>query len=139
MDETVGVGVGPAARAHHAGGGGPTPAPRWVPLTDLLEVSGGQLWVREPVIRAALRGKGVRQLIPRPRGPAGVDDLVLEQFARRQQANETCSKIGDEAAALQEWLRIAHPERGPRSRGRIENIIRKPHAKWRSRNPQATR
>ncbi len=28
MDETVGVGVGPAARAHHAGGGGPTPAPR---------------------------------------------------------------------------------------------------------------
>ena len=28
MDETIGVGVGPAARAHHAGGGGPTPAPR---------------------------------------------------------------------------------------------------------------
>jgi hypothetical protein len=112
---------------------------RWVPLTDLLEVSGGQLWVREPVIRAALRGKGVRQLVPRPRGPAGVDDLILEQLARRQQANETCPKIGDKAAALQEWLRIAHPERGPRSRGRIENIIREPHAKWRSRNPQATR
>ena len=29
MDETVGVGVGPAERAHHAGGDGPTPAPRW--------------------------------------------------------------------------------------------------------------
>jgi hypothetical protein len=28
MDENVGVGVGPAARAHHAGGDGPTPAPR---------------------------------------------------------------------------------------------------------------
>ena len=28
MDETVGVGVGPAERAHHAGGDGPTPAPR---------------------------------------------------------------------------------------------------------------
>jgi len=27
MDETVGVGVGPAERAHHAGGGGPTPEP----------------------------------------------------------------------------------------------------------------
>ena len=28
MDETVGVGVGPAERAHHAGGDGPTPEPR---------------------------------------------------------------------------------------------------------------
>ena len=28
MDETVGVGVGPAERAPHAGGGGPTPEPR---------------------------------------------------------------------------------------------------------------
>jgi transposase len=28
MDENVGVGVGPAARAHHAGGGGLTPEPR---------------------------------------------------------------------------------------------------------------
>ena len=28
MDETVGVGVGPAERGHHAGGDGPTPAPR---------------------------------------------------------------------------------------------------------------
>ena len=28
MDETIGVGVGPAERAHHAGGGGPTPEPR---------------------------------------------------------------------------------------------------------------
>src|SRR5215212_4561760 len=28
MDETVGVGVGPAERARHAGGGGPTPEPR---------------------------------------------------------------------------------------------------------------
>src|SRR5215212_4693862 len=28
MDENVGVGVGPAARAYHAGGGGPTPVPR---------------------------------------------------------------------------------------------------------------
>ena len=28
MDENVGVGVGPAARGHHAGGGGPTPVPR---------------------------------------------------------------------------------------------------------------
>ena len=28
MDEHVGVGVGPAERAHHAGGAGPTPAPR---------------------------------------------------------------------------------------------------------------
>ncbi len=28
MDEAVGVGVGPAERAHHAGGAGPTPAPR---------------------------------------------------------------------------------------------------------------
>ena len=28
MDETVGVGVGPAERARHAGGDGPTPEPR---------------------------------------------------------------------------------------------------------------
>jgi hypothetical protein len=28
MDETIGVGVGPAERAHHAGGDGPTPEPR---------------------------------------------------------------------------------------------------------------
>src|SRR5215208_825178 len=28
MDETVGVGVGPAERADHAGGDGPTPEPR---------------------------------------------------------------------------------------------------------------
>src|SRR5688572_6147895 len=28
MDETVGVGVGPTERAHHAGGDGPTPEPR---------------------------------------------------------------------------------------------------------------
>ena len=28
MDEDVGVGVGPAERAHHAGGDGPTPEPR---------------------------------------------------------------------------------------------------------------
>ena len=28
MDETVGVGVGPAGRAHQAGGDGPTPEPR---------------------------------------------------------------------------------------------------------------
>src|SRR5215210_6380849 len=28
MDETVGVGVGPAGRAHHAGGDGRTPEPR---------------------------------------------------------------------------------------------------------------
>src|SRR3954462_14012447 len=28
MDETVGMGVGPAERAHHAGGDGPTPEPR---------------------------------------------------------------------------------------------------------------
>ena len=28
MDEDVGVGVGPAERAHHAGGAGPTPEPR---------------------------------------------------------------------------------------------------------------
>ena len=28
MDETVGVGVGPAERAHQAGGDGPTPEPR---------------------------------------------------------------------------------------------------------------
>jgi predicted RNase H-like nuclease (RuvC/YqgF family) len=28
MGETVGVGVGPAERAHHAGGDGPTPEPR---------------------------------------------------------------------------------------------------------------
>ena len=28
MDEVVGVGVGPAERAHHAGGDGPTPEPR---------------------------------------------------------------------------------------------------------------
>ena len=28
MDEVIGVGVGPAERAHHAGGAGPTPAPR---------------------------------------------------------------------------------------------------------------
>ena len=28
MDETVGVGVGPAERGHHAGGDGPTPEPR---------------------------------------------------------------------------------------------------------------
>ena len=28
MDERVGVGVGPAERAHHAGGDGPTPEPR---------------------------------------------------------------------------------------------------------------
>ena len=28
MDEAVGVGVGPAERAHHAGGDGPTPEPR---------------------------------------------------------------------------------------------------------------
>ena len=28
MDETVGVGVGPAGRAHHAGGDGPTAEPR---------------------------------------------------------------------------------------------------------------
>ena len=28
MDETVGVGVGPAERVHHAGGGGPAPEPR---------------------------------------------------------------------------------------------------------------
>ena len=28
MDETVGVGVGPAERVHHAGGDGPTPEPR---------------------------------------------------------------------------------------------------------------
>jgi len=28
MDETVGVGVGPAERAHHAGQDGPTPEPR---------------------------------------------------------------------------------------------------------------
>src|SRR5215216_249623 len=28
MDETVGVGVGPAERAHHAGGDGPPPEPR---------------------------------------------------------------------------------------------------------------
>ena len=28
MDETVGVGVGRAERAHHAGGDGPTPEPR---------------------------------------------------------------------------------------------------------------
>jgi transposase len=28
MDETVGVGVSPAERAPHAGGGGPTPEPR---------------------------------------------------------------------------------------------------------------
>ena len=28
MDEEIGVGVGPAERAHHAGGDGPTPEPR---------------------------------------------------------------------------------------------------------------
>jgi Transposase len=28
MDEAVGVGVGPAERAHHVGGDGPTPEPR---------------------------------------------------------------------------------------------------------------
>src|SRR4051794_9936841 len=28
MDETIGVGVGPAERGHHAGGDGPTPEPR---------------------------------------------------------------------------------------------------------------
>jgi predicted RNase H-like nuclease (RuvC/YqgF family) len=28
MDEAAGVGVGPAERAHHAGGDGPTPEPR---------------------------------------------------------------------------------------------------------------
>src|SRR4051794_6860454 len=28
MDETIGVGVGPSERAHHAGGDGPTPEPR---------------------------------------------------------------------------------------------------------------
>src|SRR3954451_14743144 len=28
MDENVGVGVGPAERAHHAGGDGPAPEPR---------------------------------------------------------------------------------------------------------------
>src|SRR5687768_18252707 len=28
MDETIGVGGGPAERAHHAGGDGPTPEPR---------------------------------------------------------------------------------------------------------------
>ena len=28
MDETIGVGVGPAERAHHAGGAGPTPERR---------------------------------------------------------------------------------------------------------------
>ena len=28
MDEAIGVGVGPAERAHHAGGAGHTPAPR---------------------------------------------------------------------------------------------------------------
>jgi hypothetical protein len=28
MDEAAGVGVGPAERAHHAGGDGPTPQPR---------------------------------------------------------------------------------------------------------------
>ena len=28
MDEDVGVGVGPSERAHHAGGGGPTPGHR---------------------------------------------------------------------------------------------------------------
>src|SRR5215211_7490356 len=28
MDKTIGVGVGPAERAHHAGADGPTPEPR---------------------------------------------------------------------------------------------------------------
>ena len=31
MDETVGVGVGPAERTHHAGGDGPMPEPRREP------------------------------------------------------------------------------------------------------------
>jgi hypothetical protein len=112
---------------------------RWVPLADLLEVSGGQLGFREAVIRAALSGKGARQLVPRPPGRPGVPDLVLEELTRRQQAGETCSLLGAEAAAIQKWLRTAHPERGPRSPGRIENIIRERYAEWASRDPRSTK
>jgi hypothetical protein len=113
---------------------------RWVPLLDLLDAGDGQLGVREAVIRAALSGEGARQLVPRPPGRPGVGDLVLEELVRRQQAGATLPEVGKEAAALQTWLRIAHPERRPRSKGRIENIIREPYAKWASReDPRSTK
>ena len=52
MDETVGVGVGPAERGHHAGGDGPTPEPR-------RRMSAGRK--REAVLRL-LRGEDLELL-----------------------------------------------------------------------------
>ena len=57
MDENVGVGVGPAERARHAGGDGPTPEPR-------RRMSAGRK--REAVLRL-LRGEDL-ELVSRELG-----------------------------------------------------------------------
>jgi hypothetical protein len=112
---------------------------RWLRLADLLMVSEGQLGAHEPVIRAALSGKGVRKLGPRKPGRPGVVDLVLKEFDRRRQAGVPLSGRGAEAMAVMAWLRTEHPEYGSRSKGRIENIIRERYAEWASRDPRSTK
>jgi len=62
MDETVGVGVGPAERAHHAGGDGPTPEPR-------RRMSAGRK--REAVLRL-LRGEDL-ELVSRELGVSAAE------------------------------------------------------------------
>jgi hypothetical protein len=68
MDETVGVGVGPAGRAHHAGGDGPTPEPR-------RRMSARRK--QEAVLRL-LRGEALEAGLAR----AGCDRCRAERLAR---------------------------------------------------------
>ena len=112
---------------------------RWVSLVDVLDAGDDRLGVHEAGVRAALSDKGARQPAPRPPGRPGVGDLMLEEFARRRQAGETCPSLRGEAAAIQGWLRATHPELGPRSRGTVENIIRRLHAEGASRDPRPTK
>src|SRR5215217_5133721 len=91
MDETVGVGVGPAERAPHAGGGGPTPEPR-------RRMSAGRK--REAVLRL-LRGEDL-ELVSRELGvtaaePSGWRDALLaagEASMRSRPADARDAEIG---------------------------------------------
>jgi hypothetical protein len=68
-----------------------------------------------------------------PGRPGKAKHLIEDEFKRRTKAEEALPNVADEASALFDWLKEAHPTVPRPTKRTIENNIRADHRRWQAR------
>lgn len=101
------------------------------PAHKASEISGPQAEPAASVHAEAITHSGF------PGRPGKAKHLIEDEFERRTKSDEALRNLADEAAALLDWLKEAHPIVPRPTKRTIENNIRGDHRRWKATSGEA--